>query len=151
MNTQNDNLYRKIEGMLYSYPKVKAEIENIKIDIEELNDVIGIKGASDNQIKPSTPTYAFNSNVENEVINRDEKLQENTLNLQRLLRSKERFIKKIDNSLATLKDDEMKLVEFKYFKRYKLDYIAGVLDLSINTVVRRRKDIILELISILCV
>ena len=137
--------------MLYSYPKVKAEIENIKIDIEELNDVIGIKGASDNQIKPSTPTYAFNSNVENEVINRDEKLQENTLNLQRLLRSKERFIKKIDNSLATLKDDEMKLVEFKYFKRYKLDYIAGVLDLSINTVVRRRKDIILELISILCV
>lgn len=31
MNLQNDNLYKKVEGMLYSYTKTKAEIENIKI------------------------------------------------------------------------------------------------------------------------
>lgn len=148
MNIQSDNLYRKIEGMLYSYPKVKAEIENIKIDIEELNDVIGIRGASDNP-KGSTPTYAFNSSVENEVISREEHLPEKIQGLSRLLRSKERFIKKMDNSLNTLKEDEMKLIELKYFKRYKLEDIAELMDISKDGVVKRRKSIILEVIQIL--
>jgi hypothetical protein len=140
-----DNSYSRVEGMLYSYPKVKAEIENIKLDIDELNDVLGIKGASNNQIKPSTATYSFNSNVENEVIDRDDKIQ----NLNRMLRSKERHIKKIDNGLSTLTPDELKLVEMKYFRREKIDRIADVMDRSTDTIVRRRKDIILELINIL--
>lgn len=146
MNTQNENLYRKIEGMLYSYPKIKAEIENIKLDMEELNDnVIGISGASDNKIKPSTSTYAFSSNVENEVVNKDERME----SLNRLLRSKERFIEKIDNSLEILSDDEQILVSLKYFKRQKLERVAEVLQRSVVTIVRKRKTIIVELMSIL--
>lgn len=134
--------------MLYSYPKVKAEIENIKIDIEELNDslsILGIKGASNNKIKPTSPTYAFNSNVENETIERDEKIKY----LSSLLRSKERFIRKIENCLDTLTEEERKLVEMKYFKRNKLDRIAEILDVSTITIVRKRRDIILELIDVL--
>lgn len=144
-----DNNYSRVEGMLYSYPKVKVEIENIKLDIDELNEVVGIKGTSNNQIKPTSPTYQFNSNVENEVIDRDENLPERIASMNRLLRSKERFIKKMDNALGLLKDEERKLVELKYFKRDTFEHIAEMFDMSKDGVVKRRKSIILELIDIL--
>lgn len=149
MNLQNDNLYSKVEGMLYSYPKVKTEIENIKLDIEELNDIVGIKGGSNNYIKPTSPTNQFNSNVENEVIDRDENLPDKIVNLNRILRSKERFIKKMDNVLGLLKDEERKLIEMKYFKRDTFEHMAEVFGMSKDGVVKRRKSIILELMDIL--
>lgn len=148
MNNVEENNYRKIEGMLYSYPKVKVEIENIKLDIDELNDVVGIRGAS-NSPKGSTPTYEITSKVENEVIDRDENLPDRIANMNRHLRTKERFIKKMDNALGLLNEDERKLIEHKYFKRYTFERIAEIFNMSKDGVVKRRKAIILELITIL--
>ena len=145
----NDNLYRRIEGMLYIYPKVKAEIENIKIDIEELNDVLGIKGANNNQIKPSTATYSFNSNVENEVIDREESIPEKTLHLQRTIRSKERFVRKVDVALGTLNDDNRKLIELKYFKGISANDLANRYGIEPITFYKRKAMIIKGLMGLL--
>lgn len=149
MNKQEYNkTYKKIEEMLYNYPKVKAEIENIKLDIEEMEDIVGIRGVSDN-LKGSTPTYAFNSSVENEVINREEKLPERIEGLCRVLRSKERFIRKVDNALETLNENSKQLVQLKYFKKYTIERVAEVMDVSTSTVIRGKKEVVAELINVL--
>ncbi|MDA3732370.1 sigma-70 family RNA polymerase sigma factor [Niameybacter massiliensis] len=149
MKGAKDNNYARVEGILYNYPKVKVEIENIKIDIEELNDVVGIKGAGNNKIKPSSATNAFNSNVENEVIDREENLPDRINDMNRLLRNKERYIRKVDNALSLLKEDERKLVELIYFKRYTLEKAGEVFDITKDGMAKRRKPVILELINIL--
>lgn len=143
-----NNAYKKIEEMLYNYPKAKAEIENIKLDIEEMQDIVEIKGVRNNP-KGSTPTYAFNSSVENELINREEKLTERIEGLCRLLRSKERFIQKIDNALDTLSENGQQLVKLKYFKKYTIERVAEIMDVSTSTVIRSRKEVVGELINVL--
>lgn len=149
MNNQDRKYFcKKVEEMLYSYPKAKAEIENIKLDLEEMQDIIGIKGTT-NDPKGSTPTYAFNSSVENEVINRDEKLPERIEGLNRVLRSKERFIQKIDNALESLDENEKTLVQLKYFKKYTIERVAELMNVSTSTIIRNRKDAMAELMSVL--
>ena len=124
MNKQEYNkTYKKIEEMLYNYPKAKAEIENIKLDIEEMEDIVGIRGASDN-------------------LKRIE-------GLCRVLRSKERFIRKVDNALETLNENSKQLVQLKYFKKYTIERVAEVMDVSTSTVIRGKKEVVAELINIL--
>lgn len=143
-----DNLYRKVEGMLYSYNKVKAKIENIKLEIEELNDFVGIKGAGDG-VRGSTPTYTITSSVENEVIAREESLPLKIQKLERELRSKERFVRSIDNALNTLEEADLMIIQYKYFRKYSIDKIAELLDISDSTVQRNKKDAVLELMDII--
>ena len=64
-----DNNYSMVEGILYNYPKLKVEIDNLKLDLEEANEIMGIKGASGNE-KAGSSTNAFCSVVENEVLER---------------------------------------------------------------------------------
>lgn len=146
-STKSDNKYRKIEALLYNYPKLKVEIQNLKIDIEEMqDDVIGIRGQSDNPA-PGSYTYAFTSSVESEAESRIEKLPDRIAALERIIRSKERQLKKLDNLLSILTDEEYKLVELRYFKQYKLNRVSEILDVSLDTVVRKRRETIRKLIS----
>lgn len=62
-----DNNYSIVEGILYNYPKLKVEIDNLRLDLEEAKEVLGITGASDNE-KAGSPTHAFSSVVENEIL-----------------------------------------------------------------------------------
>ena len=117
MSKEND--YRKIEGLLFSYPKIQIEIKNLRIDIEEIKDVIAIHGASDAP-RASTPTYAFNSSVENEVIQREEKLPEKISRIEGMIRSKERQLQKIDNALLGLSKEDKEFIELRYWKDISL-------------------------------
>lgn len=58
---------KQVEHMLKAYQVIKAEIRNIELDLQDIDNNIGFKGAS-NDPKPSTPTYQFNSSVENEAL-----------------------------------------------------------------------------------
>lgn len=145
-SAKSDNKYRKIEALLYNYPKLKVEIQNLKIDIEEMQDVIGIRGQSDNPA-PGSITYAFTSSVESEAESRIEKLPDKIAALERVIRSKERQLKKLDNLLSILTEEEYKLVELRYFKQYKLNRVSEILDVSLDTVVRKRRETIRKLIS----
>ena len=37
-----DNNYSTVEGILYNLPKLKVEIDNLKLDLEEAQEVVGI-------------------------------------------------------------------------------------------------------------
>lgn len=139
----DNNLYCKVEGMLYSVPKLKIEIDNLKIDLEELMEYEGIRGASDNE-KAGSPTYAINSSVENEVMNRVEKLADKEQAIIRKINSKERELKRIENALSILTEGERLLIEFWYFKRYTVNRICDLLEISDRSFSRRRKNIIIK-------
>ena len=67
------NDYRKVEGLLYNYTSIKIKIENRLIDLDELeNDYRGVTAQSYNEHTQST--NSFHSNVEDEIIKRDEKI-----------------------------------------------------------------------------
>ena len=135
--------YKKVESILYEVPKLKAEIANLQIDLEEIQEIIGIRGASPNE-KAGSATHAFNSAVENEVIHRDEKIGEKVVALTSGISRKERELKKVENILATLTEEEYMLIEMKYFKRYTVNRICEILDISGDTFTKRRKKIIVK-------
>lgn len=138
-----DNNYSMVEGILYNYPKLKVEIDNLKLDLEEVQEVVGIRGASGNE-KAGSSTNAFSSVVENEILEREKNLERKINRLTGLIQSKERQLKKIENVLSTLTEQELILIEMKYFKRYSINRICELLDITTATFIKRRKKIIVQ-------
>ena len=138
-----DNNYSMVEGILYNYPKLKVEIDNLKLDLEEAQEVVGIRGTSSNE-KAGSSTNAFSSVVENEVLEREKNLERKINRLTGLIQSKERQLKKIENVLGTLTEQELILIEMKYFKRYSINRICELLDITTATFIKRRKKIIVQ-------
>ena len=138
-----DNNYSMVEGILYNYPKLKVEIDNLKLDLEEVQEIMGIRGASGNE-KAGSSTNAFSSVVENEVLEREKNLERKINRLTGLIQSKERQLKKIENVLGTLTEQELILIEMKYFKRYSINRICELLDITTATFIKRRKKIIVQ-------
>lgn len=116
-----NNLFKKTEKALYDYKNINLKIENIELYINRLINDVSYAGVSFEE--RSSPTNAFNSPVENEVILRDEKLTEeiNSLNKQKndLIMQK----KMIENGLETLKPEQYKLVELRYLKKDKKTWV----------------------------
>lgn len=138
--------YKDVENMLYSFNSIKASVVDIQIEIDSVNnDYMGITGTGENDIKPTSPTNAFNSNVESEVINKERRIEK----LERLKKTKQLQVDRIENMLTTLREDERELVSYKYFKKYSLNRIAGLLDLSYETVKANRRLIISSLVNFL--
>ena len=105
------DMYSYVEGKLYNYKSMKVELNSYKIDLEYLNkDYEGCRGQSYSGIT-SSRTNSLYSSVENELI-RKEKRKER---LQSKITEKERQIRKIENALALLDDEELQLVELRYF------------------------------------
>lgn len=105
------DMYSYVEGKLYNYKSMKVELNSYKIDLEYLNkDYEGCRGQSYSGIT-SSKTNSLYSSVENELI-RKEKRKER---LQSKITEKEREIRKIENALALLDNEELQLVELRYF------------------------------------
>lgn len=138
-----DNNYSIVEGILYNLPKLKVEINNLKLDLEEAQEVVGITGASGNE-RAGSATYAFSSVVENEVIERERVNERHIQGILRELQKKERELKRIENVLSMLTEQEMLLIEMKYFKRYSINRICELLDITTATFIKRRKKIIVQ-------
>ena len=104
------DMYSYVEGKLYNFKSMKVELNSYKIDLEYLNkDYEGCRGKSYSGI--TSKTNSLYSSVENELI-RKEKRKER---LQLKIIEKEREIRKIENALALLDDEELQLVELRYF------------------------------------
>ena len=138
-----DNNYRAVEGILYNLPKLKVEIDNLKLDLEKANEIMGIKGASQNE-KAGSSTNAFSSVVENEVLEREKNLVKRIDTLTSSIQSKERQLKKIENILNTLTEYEMRLIEMRYFKRYSVGRICEILEITEDGFNKRKKKLIKE-------
>lgn len=141
--------YKKVEGILYEVPRLRAEIANLQIDLEEIQEVIGIRGASPNE-KAGSSTHAFSSAVEDEVISREERLQEKVVALKEAIRRRERQVRKVENALRVLSEKELLLVEMRYFKHYSINRVCEILDITTATFNRRKNEALKDkLISLL--
>lgn len=136
-----DDNYKRVEKMLHRYPDLKVKIENLKLELEETQEIVGIRGASGNE-KAGSATYAFSSSVENEVIERERNLDKKMQAILREIQWKEREIKKVENALSRLSEKDMLLVEFRYFKDYSINRVCDLLDMTPATFNRRRKRIV---------
>ena len=145
-----DNNYSTVEGILYNLPKLKVEIDNLKLDLEEAQEVVGITGASGNE-KAGSATYAFSSVVENEVIERERDNERRIQGILKDIQKKEREFKRIENVLSLLSESDFLLIELRYFKGYSINRVCELLDITATTFNKRRKVIIVKKIMPLLV
>ena len=116
---------KQVEEMLQNYQVIKAEIRNIELDLQDIENNIGFRGAS-NDPRPSTPTYQFNSVVENEAlsISREKAIE----SLKKAKHERVKNIERIENALSILTGKEEEVIRMYYFKKYSATFIARNLD-----------------------
>lgn len=109
---KEQNLYKKTDGVLFNYKTIKAEIDNLELDIDELKEQVnGVSGISYEE--KTGPTNKFSSSVENEILKKEKEINK----LLRERSSKKRLISKIDNAMETLNEDEKRIIELRCFER----------------------------------
>lgn len=138
--------YKQIEEMLKIYPVIKAEIRNIEMDMLEIENNVGFKGASDDP-KPSTPTYQFSSIVENEAlsINREKLLS----NLKEEKKKRQKKIDRIENAMSVLSEIEEEIISLYYFKKSSVASISYKIDRDTSRVYRKKKYAIRKMADIM--
>lgn len=136
--------YKGVESMLYNYKSMHAEIKNIDLEIGELDyEYNGCSSISYEE--KSSPTNKFNSSVENEMINKIYKPED----LEKRKHKLKVQIEKIDNALETLTEDEMHLVELRYFNKFQFKIIAERIDRNEMYCVCLKSKIINKLIPLI--
>ena len=131
--------------MLYNYKKLKAQIKNIELDIEERENDYSTLSAVQYDKDSLSKTYKFSSEVENKVIKLDhDNASEELKYLQAKKRSKEIQIERIDNMLSVLNEDEKKLIKIRYFDNIPYKDIADILCKSDSWLQELRKKIIIQ-------
>lgn len=104
--------YKQAEWLLYNYKKLKAEIKNIELEIENIkNTYVGASAIDPEQI--SNNTNKIISLVENEVLEKERKIER----LESIKLKKENQVKKVDNALEILTEEDRKLIELRYFEK----------------------------------
>ena len=89
-------LFKKVEGRLYSYKNLDIEIKSIELEIEDVqNEFLGC--GSIEYGERTGVTYNINRTVENEVVKREKEL----MRLNHLKVKKEIEKRKIENSFDT--------------------------------------------------
>ena len=102
-------LFKKTERILYNYSMLKAEINNLGLEIEELeNEYEGIGAISYEE--RSGNTYKISDSVANELIFKEKEVYR----LNKMKRSKEILLSKINNALEVLDENERKVVHYRY-------------------------------------
>ena len=133
--------YKEVEKMLSNYPNLKIKVENLKIELEQVQEIVGIRGASDNE-KAGSSTYVFSSAVENEVLERERNLEKTVQTILREMLWREREIKKLENALSRLTEEEKMLIECRYFNSLSINRTCELLDTTPATFNRKRRKII---------
>lgn len=119
-----------MERTLYDYRRLNTAITNLDIEIERLKNDISLQGISYDD--KGSPTNAFSSSVENEVVRREKFVDSEIYRLQRIKADKVALSAKIYNALKDLKESEYKLVELRYLSKYKNSWIQIGMELNFN-------------------
>ncbi|WP_394887057.1 siderophore-interacting protein [Clostridium butyricum] len=102
----NKEIFKKTESILYNYSMLKAEITNLNLEFEELeNEYEGI-GAISYEEKSSN-TYKISDSVANEIMFKEKETY-------KIKKSKEILLLKINNALEVLDDNKRKVVHYRY-------------------------------------
>ena len=112
---EKDKTFSDAEGKLYNYKSMKIELNSLKIDLEYLEiDYKGCKAISYADERTGQ-TNNISNTVENEVLAKERQIIE----IENKIHKKERQIRKIENALELLKEEEKRLVSFRYFSNRK--------------------------------
>ncbi|AIY79876.1 hypothetical protein U728_1097 [Clostridium botulinum 202F] len=137
-----EDRFKKTEYHLYKFKDIDKLNQLADIKIKQLLNDVSIKAISYEE--KSSPTNAFHSSVESEVIKRDEHIRDK---IEQLKKDKERGIiekELITTTLDLLEDDERKLVELRYFSKPTRSWtsIAQDLNQSVDNCIKVRKKVI---------
>ncbi len=141
-----EDRFKKTEYHLYQYKDIDKLNQVADLRIKKLLNDVSL-GGGDMFGEKSSKTNKFNSNVENEVIKRDETIR---FEIDNLKRDKEnRILEKqiINASLDLLEEEEKKLVELRYFSKPTKSWtsIAQDLNQSVDNCIKVRKKVISRL------
>lgn len=124
MSTQNDEQKRNtkaIEKLLFNYRDTDTRIEAMEIEIEMVTySYDTLRGRSDNEIKPSTPTNQISSTVESNLIAKEERIEK----LKGKIKIEQLNKRMIENALRSLNEYELGLIEGRYFERISVPDLA---------------------------
>ena len=135
---------KEFESYLNNYNVIKGQIGDLKLQLEELkDDYIGINSKFISE-GPSK-TNKISSNVESEVIEREEKINL----LEHDIKKKQLLLNRLDNAINNLDSRDRLFVELKYMKKEKNYIIAEILDRSVEYITEKRKRVIRNLIKII--
>ncbi|NFI95275.1 xanthine dehydrogenase [Clostridium botulinum] len=141
-----EDRFKKTEYHLYQYKDIDKLNQVADLRIKKLLNDVSL-GGGDMFGEKSSKTNKFNSNVENEVIKRDETIR---FEIDNLKRDKEnRILEKqiINASLDLLEVEEKKLVELRYFSKPTRSWtsISTELNQSVDNCIKVRKKVISKL------
>ena len=124
MSTQNDEQKRNtkaIEKLLFNYRDTDTRIEAMEIEIEMVTySYDTLRGRSDNEIKPSTPTNQISSTVESNLIAKEERIEK----LKGKIKIEQLNKRMIENALRSLNEYELGLIEGRYFEHVSVPDLA---------------------------
>lgn len=116
---KNKNEFKKIEKILYDYKYIDNKLDVFRFKLEHIKNDVNISSIDYSKDKISS-TNAFNSTVENAMLDRES----NIAVLEEKIRELEYNKQLIDKSLTVLEDTELKLVKLRYFSKDKMTWIA---------------------------
>lgn len=116
---KNKNEFKKIEKILYDYKYIDNKLDVYKFKLEHIKNDVNISSIDYSKDKISS-TNAFNSTVENAMLDRES----NIAALEEKIKELEYNKQLIDKSLTVLEDTELKLVKLRYFSKDKMTWIA---------------------------
>lgn len=143
---EKKELFKKVEGRLYSYKNLDIEIKSIELEIESVkNEFLGC-GAIEYGERTGV-TYNINRTVENEVVKREKEL----IRLNHLKVKKEIEKKKIENALTSLDEFETTFFKLLYCSKFKTTIPSVSLKLHIDRShgYRTRDKIVYKIINML--
>lgn len=137
--------YKRAEWLLYNYKKIQAEIKNINIEMEEIkNTYSGVSGIDPSQ-ESTGETNKITSSVENEIMNKEDRINY----LENIKTTKENQIKKVDNALEVLTEEDREIIELRYFEKVPNYQVARRLDMTEEGCSMRKRRIIENIKNIL--
>ena len=116
---KNKNEFKKIEKILSDYKYIDNKLDVFRFKLEHIKNDVNISSIDYSKDKISS-TNAFNSTVENAMLDRES----NIAALEEKIKELEYNKQLIDKSLTVLEDTELKLVKLRYFSKDKMTWIA---------------------------
>ena len=143
---KNKNEFKKIEKILYDYKYIDNKLDVFRFKLEHIKNDVNISSIDYSKDKISS-TNAFNSTVENAMLDRES----NIAALEEKIKELEYNKQLIDKSLTVLEDTELKLVKLRYFSKDKRTWvnIAAEMNMTSDNCIKIRRRIIDKLQSYL--
>lgn len=136
-------LYKIIEYILYNYNATVAQIKNIELDIELLENNYDTLSAVQYDREQLSKTYSFSSEVENRVLELNDERNIKLINrLKNIKREKEIQVERAEVLLNSLKGRDKLLIELRYIENMSFDEIADKLSMSSEYLQGLRRKII---------